>query len=169
MVTDWRAGFVGASLAEHAAFWQDMDPHVGTLRDLAAEAHSVVEFGVRAGVSTWALLDGLPADGTLTSVDVERWPLPPRVTDDPRWTFIEGDDLTVPLPDADLVLIDTSHTYPQTLAELRRAVTLGVSVIALHDWSLEPVQSAVVRWMPDDWTITVHPSRWGLAVVRRLP
>lgn len=157
------------SLAEHAALWKDMEPHTGHLTDLARDALSIVEWGVRGGVSTWALLDGLPADGVMTSVDVERNALPDRVTGDHRWSFVLGDDLAVPLPTADLVFIDTTRTYNQTLAELRRADALGADVIALHDYALDPVALAITRWLSDAWTLAVLPSRWGLAVLRRNP
>lgn len=157
------------SLIAHAAMWVDMEPHIGHLADLARDATSILEWGVRGGVSTWALLDGLPAAGTMTSVDVERHLLPDRVTGDPRWSFVLGDDLAVPVPDADLVFIDTTHTYNHTLAELRRADALGAEVIALHDYALDPVALAITRWKSDAWTLAVLPSRWGLAVLRRNP
>ena len=158
---------IPATLAEHAEAWRDMVPHLGHLRALAAEAHSIVELGVRAGVSTWALLDGLPPDGTMTSVDVLRNPLPERVTSDPRWTFVEGDDLTVDLPPADLVFIDTTHGYRRTYAELDLARDLGARVIALHDWATDGVRLAVLRWMTREWDLAIHESEWGLAVLTR--
>jgi hypothetical protein len=43
----------------------DMFPHYRTLTSYARECLTIVEFGVRGGVSTWALLDGLPEDGYL--------------------------------------------------------------------------------------------------------
>ena len=71
----------------------DMFPHYSTLTRYARECETIVEFGVRGGVSTWALLDGLPAGGYLYSVDIADCVVPPRVTSDPRWTFVIGDDL----------------------------------------------------------------------------
>lgn len=167
MVTDLRLGAPRQTFRQHASMWVDMVPHVDQLRELASEVTTVLEWGVRGGVSTWALLEGLPADGRLTSVDVERHPLPVAVENDPRWTFVLGDDLAIGHEPAELVFIDTTHEYAQTLAELRLAERLGARIIALHDWALVPVREAVLDWLPAGWTLDVHPSEWGLAVVRR--
>src|SRR5258708_6444815 len=91
----------------------DMAPHYQTLIRYARECTIIVEFGVRGGVSTWALLDGLPEGGLLYSVDVIDCIVPIRVSTDLRWRFLVGDDLDPAiqrrLPDsADLVFIDTS-------------------------------------------------------------
>src|SRR5688500_20262545 len=71
----------------------DMAPHYQTLIRLARDCHTIIEWGVRGGVSTWAFLDGLPADGVLVSVDIVDCVVPRRVSEDPRWTFLVGDDL----------------------------------------------------------------------------
>jgi cephalosporin hydroxylase len=157
------------TLAEHAARYVDMAPHLGTLTRLARDAGSVVEFGVRTGVSTWALLEGLPPDGRLMSVDIDEVTVPPEVREDQRWTFMQGDDREVSLPPAQFVLIDTSHEYHHTLAELRIAARLGADRIALHDWNLPDVQDAAARFMAESpyrlWLL--EPSEWALAVLAR--
>ena len=59
---DWhKAGDIppDITLEEYAASWIDMAPHVGQLRELAKGKDTIVEFGVRGGVSTWAMLDGM--------------------------------------------------------------------------------------------------------------
>lgn len=157
------------TLADHARHWADMVPHLETLTSQASHATSVVELGVRGGVSTWALLDGLPADGRLVSVDIDHGCLvPPRVRDDPRWTFIVGDDHAVNLPAADLVFIDTSHEYHHTRDELALAERLGAKVIILHDYMLPDVADAVDGFVRrSDWWLAVEHSDWGLAVLRR--
>lgn len=160
-------------LGHHARHWADMAPHTATLTRLASEALSVVEMGTRGGVSTWALLDGLPAGGRMVSADIDpdcALLLPPRVVDDARWSLEEGDSTTVPLPDADLVLIDTSHALVQTRAELARAESLGARAIALHDWEEPGVRQAVCELVSlGGWSLAVEPSQWGLAILRRLP
>lgn len=158
-----------ATLAKHAALWVDMVPHIGQLRDLASRAATILEWGVRGGVSTWALLDGLPEDGRMVSVDIERHPLPVRIEDDPRWSFVLGSDLDIDHDPAELVFIDTSHEYDHTLAELRLADLLGARVVALHDWVEEPVQAAIREWQSAAWSLEVMPSLWGLAILRREP
>lgn len=157
-------------MIEYARWWVDMVPHVATLSALAAEARTIVEFGVRGAVSTWALLDGLPSDGRMTSVDIDPdCRIPERVANDARWRFICNDDRTAALSPADLVFIDTSHEYHHTIAELEIAGGLGATVIALHDYNLADVQDAVHGFQRRDprWSLIVEQSQWALAVLRR--
>ena len=164
------------TLERHAAHFKDMVPHTATLTRLAARARTVIELGVRGGVSTWALLDGLPADGELVSVDNDGRcirQVPARVADDPRWSFLAGDDrnpdLWAGLPLADLVLIDTSHTYGHTRMEMAMAGLHQAQTIVLHDWNIAGVEEAGrdFRRAYPHWLLDVEPSDWGLAVFRR--
>jgi len=165
----------GMDLEAYARQWVDMVPHLGHLMDLASTARVVAEFGVRGAVSSWAILDGLPEDGRLYSVDTDPLcPLPPRVTSDPRFKFIVGDSVTVPLPKhVGFVMIDSSHEYDQTVRELDRAASLNPVVIALHDYlyaDTPDVKRAIDGWLEGDVPYVlevVHPSTWGLAVLRR--
>lgn len=162
----------GTTLAQYARAWADMGPHVATLTRFARECETVVEFGVRGGVSTWALLDGLPPGGRLTAVDTDpdvRFMVPPWVLADPRLTLLIGDDLEVKLPRrADLVMVDTTHTREQTTAELTRAVRLHPRRIVLHDWNEPGVRDAVSGLA--GWHVAgVEPSQWGLAWLEPLP
>ena len=151
--------------------WVDMAPHIATLTRLAREARVIVEFGVREGVSTWALLDGLPADGRLYSVDLTRAGLPPRVSADPRWAYIIGDDRDPAVhaqlpPRADLVFIDTSHEYGHTVEELTFAVSLAPVRIVMHDYILEPVRRAVDEFCArEGWAVVAHEPQYGLATL----
>jgi len=158
-------------LDAYANEWVDCVPHYRTLTRLA-DVPVVVELGVRGGVSTWALLDGLPADGRLYSVDIIDCTVPPRVSGDPRWAFLVGDDLDPEvqhrLPEhADLVFIDTSHTYEQTVAELAYTLTLTPARIALHDYALDAVRRAVSEFCDrEGWHIEVNEqSQWGFVVL----
>jgi hypothetical protein len=176
-----------------------MEPHTAQLTALAERATLIIEFGVRGAVSTWALLDGLPADGRLIGVDIipdrdwydrnqPEWtgyatPIPPRVRRDPRFSFVHGNSIDVDLPEhADLIVIDSSHDYHQTVAELARAAKLTPAVIALHDYlysETPDVRRAVDEFVADRAIAdgayvgsayrldVVHPSKWGLAVLRR--
>jgi predicted O-methyltransferase YrrM len=147
-----------------------MVPHLATLTRLAGDARSVVECGVRGGVSTWAILDGLPPGGRLLSIDVDpKVPelVPSRVRDDPRWTLLTADDRKVDWPAADLVFIDTSHRHAHTMEELARAVETGARTIVLHDYALAPVARAAHAFIRSHgWSLTVEPSQWDLAVLR---
>ena len=167
---EWRPGM---SLTEYAARWVDMMPHIDALTEYAREARTVVEFGVRGGVSTWALLRGLPEDGRLVSVDIDEDVFrmtPPWVLEDPRLTVVIGDARDASLPDADLVVIDSGHEYQETVSELMVAAKLHPSRILLHDYLY--AETPGVRQAVDELTglgrwrlATVHPSQWGLAVL----
>jgi hypothetical protein len=101
------------------------------------------------------------------------------VRQDPRFTFIVGNDVEVNLPGhADLVMIDSSHEYKQTLLELDRAAELTPDTIALHDYfwpgdghplDTPDVKRAVDEWLARDTTTykleEVYESRWGLAIL----
>jgi len=165
----------GITLQEYAKSWVDMVPHVEQLKELASHAKVVVEFGLRGGVSTWSMLDGLPENGKLFGVDIDpNAHLARRVREDPRFTFIVGDSVKVELPPkADLVMIDSSHEYEQTVRELETAASMDPRVIALHDYLYEEtpdVRRAVDEFVDSQEMYafrTIHPSRWGLAVLRR--
>jgi predicted O-methyltransferase YrrM len=159
------------TLREWADEQVDMAPHIQTLTKWAAQAETIVEFGVRGGVSTWALLDGLSPTGRLISVDILPCIVPPRVSEDPRWTFIVGDDMDpaiqARLPEtADLVFIDTSHEYEHTVAELAYSLTLEPKRIVMHDFVMEPVARAAYEFMGrESWRLIDNELPFGLATL----
>jgi predicted O-methyltransferase YrrM len=166
------------TLKEHAAGFVDMEPHVDTLVRLASECKTIIEFGVRSGVSSWAFLTGLPEDGILYAVDSdhrildEEW-LPPQVRNDNRFRYLEGDDLNQFLvilypPCPDLVFIDSSHEYVHTYAELLLAAGLKAERIVLHDYNLEPVRLAIedFRAFHHEYQVElIEESEWGLIIL----
>lgn len=164
-------------LREYADAWIDMAPHVEQLTELAKGKRTIVEFGLRGAVSTWALLEGMPDDGELWGVDIDPdVPIPARVRNDPRFHFLIGNSLIVGLPyHADLVMIDSSHEFAQTVAEIMRAASLTPDVILLHDYLYEPtpgVARAVDGYVAPGYLADepyrldrVEPSKWGLAVL----
>lgn len=115
------------------------------------EATKVIELGTRGGVSTIAWLYGLADQGRLWSVDID--PAPELPYD--HWTFLQGDDLDPAivrqLPDsADIVFIDTSHAYEDTLSELnvyRWKVRPGGRIV-LHDTELKRPGGLTTRQPP---------------------
>lgn len=166
------------TLREYADAWIDMAPHIGHLALYARVSMTIVEFGLRGAVSTWTMLDAMPNDGRLIGVDIDPdVPLPPRVRDDPRFSLVIGDAATVKLPvkRADLVMIDASHEFAPTVAELVRAASLKPDVILCHDYLYR--HTPQVRLAIDGYTgpgylrdepyrlETVYPSDWGLAVL----
>jgi len=125
--------------------WSDVQAHLPALFEAARG--NVLELGVRAGISTTALLAGVEAHGGhVWSVDKDDcsavW------AGHPQWTFVQADSLdaqtighaigwphTTYYNDLSCIFIDTEHTEERTIAELRlwgpRLKRGGV--ILLHD------------------------------------
>ena len=128
----------------------DISEHLQYMRDLCVEldAKVVVELGVRGGVSTAAFLDAMEHTGGMVwSCDIA----PPQVHDviaeHGQWEFMWGDDLELAdeAPECDVLLIDTSHHYEHTVAELAAYAPKVRRVILLHDTQLERPAGAPVE------------------------
>lgn len=144
-------------------------------------AEHVLELGTRSGVSTVAWLYGLElTDGRLTSVDLEP---APKIGPYDRWTFVQGNDLNPDLicglDRADIVFIDTTHFYEQTVSELnlyRWLVKVG-GIMVLHDTELirpeyapasptYPVKKAVKEFCDaNGYDVTFHKNCNGLGII----
>jgi cephalosporin hydroxylase len=135
----WRSSTPHPALAEALGPWadtpSDIRDHLGTLfaEAVAVQPRLIVELGTRGAVSTRALLAAADiCDAHVLSVDIDdcsRTDLPERLR--PRWSFVRSDDVAfagepfaafcadrnLP-PAADVILIDTSHHYEHTCAEL---------------------------------------------------
>ena len=179
---------LSARYAELRQTPSDINEHLPTFVALCEQldARKVVELGTRSGVSTIAWLYGLEARGHLWSVDLD--PAPPLFADDhPGWTFIRGDDLDpgvyTRLPgDVDIVFVDTSHAYDQTLRELNlyRWLVRPGGRIVLHDTALPrpegvsgpsfPVRRAIDAFCTGEglrWTDNPACNGLGIIEVRR--
>jgi cephalosporin hydroxylase len=162
----------------------DINQHLPTFVDLVDElnASHVIELGTRTGVSTIAWLWALTGtEGRLTSIDIDERP---DIGTFDHWTFIQGDDLdpdiVAGLEPADIVFIDTSHLYDQTLRELNlyRWLVKPGGVMVLHDTELErpigapihprfPVKRAVLEFCKANGFAPLFvPYCWGLGIVR---
>lgn len=172
---------LGALYKELCDYPSDIVDHLPTLYQLAQDATRIVELGTRAGVSTVAFLHGLEAHGHLWSVDLgDR----PDIGEIGHWTYIQGDDVSpevfTQLPgDADVVFIDTIHTYRHTLQELNlyKWLVRPGGKIVLHDTELEqlleppfekgfPVKRAIEEFCAAEgleWTNT--PECYGLGII----
>jgi cephalosporin hydroxylase len=104
-------------------------------------------------VSTAAFLAGAEkVDGHVWSVDIAPPGVPPWWAETGRWTLTVGDDIDPAVADAqpvevDVLFIDTSHTFDQTLAELRLyvpRVRAGGRVL-LHDTELDGPDRGYIR------------------------
>jgi hypothetical protein len=113
----------------------DMRDHLSTLfyEAVSAKPHLMVELGTRGGISLRALLAAAEvADAHVLSLDISNCSgldLPAHLAK--RWTFIQADDVEFAgqpfaefcnlrgLPiQAEVILVDTSHTLPHTRAEI---------------------------------------------------
>ena len=163
----------------------DIYLHLPRLVELVTRtnAQHVIELGTRTGVSTIAWLYGLEqTGGRLTSIDIDA---KPAIDDHPAWTFIQGDDLdpaiVSKLDRADIVFIDTSHLYEQTVHELNlyRWLVKPGGLMVLHDTELPvpetappghplfPVKRAVTEFCEAEgyeWSNVTEC--WGLAVIQ---
>lgn len=167
--------------------WSDIVDHMPRLRAEVEryDGPQVIELGVRTGNSTCAFLAAVEkVGGRVWSCDTEPAKVPPHWFDSPSWTFVQGDDLKLDAdapPSCDVLFIDTTHAYEQTIAELVAygpKVRLG-GVILLHDTEVEhpelalgdapfPVRRAIETWCDMHGISTVE---WvtgcnGLAVIR---
>lgn len=116
--------------------WSDIQDHLPLLK--AAAVGNVMEIGVRAGMSTTALLAGLEEKGGhLWSVDLDD--CSHRFKNHPQWTFIrsdsilESDYLKSQVPnDLQLLFVDGDHSYRGCMADLENFAPRAKRVF-IHD------------------------------------
>jgi len=166
-----------ARYAEWITVWSDVQTH---LPRLFAHSHgTVLELGVRAGVSTAALLAGVEVvGGTVWSVD--RDDCSPLFAGNPQWRFVQADSLDERALDAaglpaslDLLFIDTEHTADRTARELAlwgTRVRCG-GVIYLHDTddpaTMPGVRDAMEAYCRERGIVPIyHAGSYGLGEIR---
>lgn len=161
----------------------DINQHLVALSNYAEQCRSIVEFGVRDGNSTIALLNGIeaaPLGGVLHSFDIapNRAHVPP-LSANTQWHFTQADTGKLEtIPPCDLLFIDTLHTRNHVTAELKHA-ELVRRWIAFHDTTLfgdrgergeEGITSAIYDFLArsDAWRVERHWSNNnGLLVLCR--
>lgn len=109
-----------------------MGPHLPRLRALAFTLPLCVEFGVRRGGSSSALILG--AEHVL-SFDIESTPEAKQlqVLAGSRWEYQIASSLDVTIPFCDLLFIDSKHTYLQCDAELKKHAEKATKYLVFHD------------------------------------
>lgn len=117
----------------------DIKSHLPRLKALASECDTVVEFGCRQGLSTAALLAGRPkrlitydfCAQTLEQTAALLGSLcPPEI----ELEFYCGDTRFVePIPECDLLWVDSYHSYAQVKMELRKHGHKATKFLAFHD------------------------------------
>jgi hypothetical protein len=112
-----------------------ISPHMDYLRSLSMHAETCVEFGARGGGSTVALSYAKK----LYSYDIQRrasdemtWKRLQIIRGD-AWKFIVASSLDVTIPDCDVLLHDSLHSYEHVKAELERHHGSVRGRIVLHD------------------------------------
>lgn len=121
------------------ALVSDIVLHLPVLEYYASLCDSVVEFGVREANSTVALIAG--CKGKVDSFDIQRSPevgiLEGMTLPCSSWTFHLLDtgspEVVDQVPEADLLFIDTLHTYNHVIQELRLHGHKARRFIAFHD------------------------------------
>lgn len=150
---------------------------------------TIIELGVRTGVSSsiWLAAIEESTGGLLWSVDVEQphGDYVAAILGHPNWQLTVADDLLVAdaaPPEADIVFIDTSHSYRHTLAELVAYVPhlSPDGIVLLHDSNVEhcsdedegepwPVRRAIDSYIAEnpEWSVDHTTDRYGLALMAR--
>jgi cephalosporin hydroxylase len=107
----------------------------------------VIEMGVRTGNSTAALLSAVTRQGHggLWSADLNPPQVPGYWHDIPAWHFMQGDSVSPGVlawapQQADVVFMDTSHTFGQQFAELHAYVprVRPGGTVLVHDTQCVP-------------------------------
>ena len=171
--------------AERCITPSDIFLHLPRMVALVEElnAQHVIELGSRSGVSTVAWLYALESTGGhLTSVDLDS---APEIGTWTEWRHIQGDDLApetlAMLEPADIVFIDTSHAFHQTVRELNtyRWLVKPGGVIVCHDTELArpedsppsdplfPVKRAIEQFVAENGLQWLNVAEcFGLGVIR---
>lgn len=101
-----------------------------------APQYTVVEMGVRTGVSTIALLCGRPK--SMLSIDINSPPSMPTLQEVAKrrsvdWEFRQGSTLKMEPVSCVMLFIDTLHTYTQLKAELAIHGNCATKWLVFHD------------------------------------
>jgi hypothetical protein len=162
----------------------DINENVHVLYNLAKECETVVEMGVRTGVSTRAFLN---TNVKLISFDIV---LNPKVQElfnvakkhGKDVQYIKEDVLSIEINEVDLLFIDTLHTYEQLKSELKLHGNKAKKYLAFHDTytfglvgedgrDRKGLLTAVLEFMSDNphWKIRTHKTNNnGMTVLERV-
>ena len=133
----------------------DINEHVKTLYKYASSCESVVEFGVRGGVSTFGLLYGLAKNQNCNKkylgVDIQWCPITERMNkiaeeNNIDYKFIQMDSAKVDLPqNYDLLFIDSWHIYGHLKRELENNHKKINKWIVMHDTTVDEIFGESIR------------------------
>jgi hypothetical protein len=151
---------------------------------MAKECETVIEFGVRTGVSTRAFLN---TDVSLTAFDIEKnndvQKLFTLAKDQGKKAeYIIRDVLKIEIPEVDLLFIDTLHTYAQLRQELALHGNKAKKYLIFHDTHTfgtsgemkndkKGLLPAIIEFLITNphWAFHIHKTNNnGLTVLKRL-
>lgn len=161
----------------------DINENLHILYDLAKQCNTVVEMGVRTGVSTRAFLN---TDVDLLSFDIVLNDRVQRLFDlarkqGKRVQYVQADVLNIEIDETDLLFIDTLHTYQQLKQELKLHGNKARKFIAFHDTytfglrgedgiDKKGLLTAIIEFIIENphWRFMIHrTSNNGLTVLER--
>jgi hypothetical protein len=162
----------------------DINENVNVLYELAKECNTVVEMGVRTGVSTRAFLN---TNVKLISFDIvldykvqQLFDYAKKQNKDVQ--YIKDNVLNIEIDECDLLFIDTLHTYDQLKQELKLHGNKAKKYIAFHDTHTfglrdevgngrKGLMTAIIEFMSTNphWVFHIHKTNNnGLTVLKRV-
>ncbi len=131
---------------EHCNTLSDINEHIPILYQLSKNCSSAVEIGVRDMVATWGLLHGLSESSSsiksYTGIDLAYPPMKNFILakqlskkNGISFNFIHDNDMNIKPVQADLLFIDSLHTYRHLSYELEKFSPAIRKYIAMHDTS----------------------------------
>lgn len=153
----------------------DINEHLEALYDMACKCESVVEFGVRRGVSSTAFIAARPK--SLVSYDIEIWPEATDIFEAGKaeginCELVEASSFDVELPQVDAIFIDTEHSRECLTKELALHGNKANKFLAFHDTvsAQSELMPVIDKFMADNphWTI-LHDYKHnnGLLILER--
>ena len=117
---------------QHCRSGTAIAPHLPRLRELADNLGLAVEFGVKHGASSTALLLGARRVVSYDLVETKGAHTLAEIAGD-RWDYRIEDSRVAPAIECGLLLIDSLHTYQQCDAELCRHASAVRRYLVFHD------------------------------------
>lgn len=172
-----RFDFMMNRIDDPFSYLGDAAMRFDTYVELAKGAQNIVELGVYTGLSTSALLLAKPAKMLSVDVQSHTFTIVAEIEHNARlqgtdYKFLIANDLEIPAFEHDLLFIDTTHEYQQTLNELDHWGKLCKGKIILHDACVDSAFGAMMNWVYSnrEYHIVHHDNRdCGLMVLERYP
>lgn len=114
----------------------DINEHIPVIRKYASQCETVIECGVRACVSTWALLAASPK--RYVGIDLHYHDNIGIAKEEAEkegieFIFIQGDSSKEELPESQFMLIDSFHSYQHLKNELAKHADKIKKYLIFHD------------------------------------